>query len=110
MIQIVVYKNSDKKYIGLKAAGHAGFARRGKDIVCAAISALITGTINSIEAFTEEELRLKTDDSKALMAFKFKEPAGERAELLMDSLVLGIQGIEENYYNKGYVHLTIKEV
>ena len=110
MIKIVVYKNSDQKYLGLKAVGHAGFARRGKDIVCAAVSALMTNTINSIETFTEDEIILKTEEERALMAFKFRRPAGEKAALLMDALVLGIQGIEKDYYNKGYVHLIFKEV
>ena len=37
--------------------GHAGYAKRGRpDILCAAISALTIGTINSLEELARERL------------------------------------------------------
>ena len=33
----------------LKVSGHANFANYGKDIVCAGVSAVVTGGINALE-------------------------------------------------------------
>ena len=54
MIRITIYKDKNKDYVGLKALGHAGAARYGSDVVCAAVSVLITNTFNAIESLTEE--------------------------------------------------------
>ena len=39
MIEITRIKNEQGENIGFRCLGHAGFARRGKDIVCAGVSA-----------------------------------------------------------------------
>ena len=48
MIEITRIKNEQGENVGFRCYGHAGFARHGKDIVCAAVSALVLNTINSI--------------------------------------------------------------
>ena len=39
---------------GFRIEGHAGYAKHGKDIVCAAVSALVMNTMNSIHSFTSD--------------------------------------------------------
>ncbi len=109
MIKITIYKNSDKNYIGFRSLGHAGYAESGHDIICAAVSVLVINTINSIEAFTQDELKIKSDDNKGLIEFKFVNIISEKSTLLMNSLELGLQGIE-NDYNDGYIKIIFKEV
>ena len=41
MTKITVYKNKTGDITGFRCEDHAGFARAGRDIVCAAISALV---------------------------------------------------------------------
>ena len=48
MIQITIYKNKKHEYMGFDVDGHAGFDDSGHDIVCAAVSALVINTINSV--------------------------------------------------------------
>ena len=43
-------------YLDFLSKGHAGYAEEGQDIVCAAVSALIITTVNSLEEFTEEQI------------------------------------------------------
>ena len=52
MIQVTIYKNADNLITGYKLSGHADYSEYGSDIVCAAVSALVINTINSIENFT----------------------------------------------------------
>jgi len=109
MIKITIYKNSENRYIGFRSLGHAGYADSGHDIICAAVSVLVINTINTIEAFTEDELKIKTDENKGLIEFKFAKSISEKSTLLMDSLELGLQGIRRDY-NDGYIKIIFKEV
>ena len=58
MIRVTVEKSNDT-YVSFRSKGHAGYAPAGEDIVCAAVSALIITTVNSIETFTEDAMELK---------------------------------------------------
>ncbi len=42
--------------------GHAFYDTYGKDIVCAAVSSIVTTTINSILALTEDGIKYDTQD------------------------------------------------
>ena len=48
---------SSKKKI--KISGHALFSSKGNDLVCAAISAIVIGSINALESFTKEEIKVE---------------------------------------------------
>ena len=57
MIKVTVLEDSDRVVRELKLTGHAGYGEEGQDIVCAAVSALVFSAYNSIETFTEDDLR-----------------------------------------------------
>ncbi len=100
MITISVYKNADGKLIGFRSTGHAGFAESGQDIVCAAVSALIINTVNSIETFTSDTFDIKED--VGMVDFKIISNPGNDSTLLLNSLFLGLNGIREDY-GKQYI-------
>ena len=63
MICITVTE-SDGEYISVESDGHAGYAEEGQDIICAAVSALIVNTVNSVETFdrgSDYNVRLEMD-------------------------------------------------
>ncbi len=108
MTKITVFKDHDGRYLGFTCLGHAGYADAGEDIVCAGISALVINTVNALEQFTGEVF--ETDaDVPGEIAVRFRAPAGHDAELLMKSLVLGLQGIQTTYGNE-FIVLEFKEV
>ena len=80
----------------------------GQDIVCAAVSALIITTVNSLEKFTEEQIEAEADEGYVSIHFK-TNPNTERGKLLMDSLILGLTEIEHSYNNR-YLTVKVKEV
>lgn len=100
MITISVYKNADGEMVGFRSTGHAGFAESGHDIVCAAVSALIINTVNSIETFTSETFELKEDEG--MIDFRIVSKPGNESTLLLNSLFLGLNGIREDY-GKQYI-------
>ena len=84
------------------------YKRQGQDIVCAAVSALIITTVNSLEKFTEEQIEAEADEGYVSIHFK-TNPNTEHGKLLMDSLILGLTEIEHSYNNR-YLTVRVKEV
>lgn len=108
MITFTVWK-SEHQYHGFESAGHAGFAEEGSDIVCAAVSALAINTVNAIERFTEDAYEVEQAEDGGFLRVRFPEMLSEKAELLVDSLLLGIGQIEAEYGNE-YITLLYEEV
>ena len=106
MIVITVKKQAGV-YKSFTSKGHAGYARSGQDIVCAAVSALIITTVNGIETFTEDQLDLKEKDG--YVSFEFAEEPSDQSRLLMDTLLLGLTDIENSYPNR-YLTVKVREV
>ncbi|MGI6008191.1 MAG: ribosomal-processing cysteine protease Prp [Ruminococcus sp.] len=106
MVNITVFvKNRD--YVGIESKGHAGYGEEGSDIVCAAVSALLINTVNSIEKFTGDDFSGEQGDG--FLAFRFTDKISEKSKLLMDSLMLGLETIQQNY-GSSYLKITSKEV
>lgn len=108
MIKAVFFKNSDNYISGFRVKGHADYADSGEDIVCAAVSALTVNAVNSIEYFTSDKFTYK--NKSGFFEFRFKEnTSGSEAQLLLHSLLLGLQAIQKDYSSK-YISVTSKEV
>jgi len=93
-------------YSLFESEGHAGFARYGEDIVCAAVSALIITAGNSITELTEDEVEIREEDG--FVRFEFPAPHSDQTRLLMDALLLGLGQIKEAY-GKKYLKIIVRE-
>ena len=109
MVYVTVLKDQNEQYIGFECIGHAGYAEAGEDIVCAGVSVLVINTVNSLSRFTKEKFKTELDEETGRIGIRFCHPAGHDARLLVDSMVLGLQGVQENY-GAGYITLDFKEV
>ena len=105
----VVFLMSKGKYKGFSLSGHAGYAKYGKDIVCASVSCLTINTINSLDELTHEKMEITTDEDRGFIDCRFQNTLSKESILLMDSLVLGLKGIVDSY-GKKYLELKFKEV
>ncbi len=106
MVTATVVKNS-KGYESFTCSGHAGFMKKGRDIVCSAISVLTINTANSIMTLTDSKISVNENDG--FLSWTFEDVPTDDAKLLMDSLLIGLMSIEEEYTKK-YLTLEIKEV
>lgn len=110
MTKITFHKTKAGEYRGFTCEGHAGYADYGKDIVCASISVLVINTINSLEEIARERMEVAADeDTGTIRCFFVDLPLKETSKVLMDSLVLGLTQIEQQY-GKKHCKLTFKEV
>ena len=109
MTKITIFRNQNQEYLGFDCTGHAGFAFRGKDIVCAGISILVFNTMNAIEKYTDEDFSGEADKRTGDVHFRFDTPAGHDAALLVDTMILGLQEIQSSY-GKKFLKLQFREV
>lgn len=92
--------------------GHAGLAEshlEKQELVCAAVSALAFNTANSVEQFTEDSFEVNQEEKAGAFHLQFTSNISSGSQLLMNSLVLGLQNIEEEY-GEPYIKIRFKEV
>lgn len=100
--------------MGFHCSGHAGYAKKGRDIVCAAVSVLVINTINGIDSFTEDAFFVETPDAEMDSAindidFRLTETVSSETKILLDTLVLGLTEIKKTY-GDSYLTLLFEEV
>jgi len=94
MIQASFERNAQGQLCGFWVEDH------GVDYVCAAVSALVINAINSLEAFTGEELLCDAEEEGFIRCEMPKVREGERnhdVDLLLSSLEMGLAAIAEEY-------------
>lgn len=112
MINVAVLVDSRHHYTGIELLGHAGYAddrQEGQELVCAAVSALTLNMANSVEHFTDASFEADEDEQSGMFRFHFTGDVGLEATLLMNSLIFGLQDIEETY-GEPYIKIRFKEV
>ena len=105
MIRITVQKKQGN-YKLFESAGHAEYAEEGSDIICAAVSTLIITTFNAMEKFTSEQF--EDTDSDGYVKAVFHGENTPEGRLLMETLLLGLTQIQEEYPE--YLKVKIREV
>ena len=107
MTNITVYKQDDI-FTGFKVFGHSGYEDAGKDIVCAGISALTINFINSVEEFMDDRFVVNSNEEDGMIDFKFEEKPSKESQVLLDSLVFGLENLAKDY--KEFISLEFREV
>ncbi len=107
MTKVTILKNLKNECVGFDVHGHAGYAEEGEDIVCVAISVLVINTINAIETFTDATCF--QDVEEASICYRIETPTKETT-LLLDTMILGLQSLEENEIYTKYIDLIFEEV
>ena len=109
MIKVLVSIDKECDYKSIEFSGHALFANHGNDIVCAAVSILAINTLNSIEVFCRDKVEVLDDAQKGYLKLIFKSKLSDNANLLIKSLMLGLDGISHEY-GKKFITIIRQEV
>lgn len=85
--------------VGFAVKGHAEYARKGWDIVCAGVSTVTFGTVNSIEKLTGVVLDTSMDDGflSGTMVPVSDPEVSAKIQLLLESMVVMLSDIAESY-------------
>ena len=110
MTTVVICKDRTGSYTGFYCMGHAGYARPGKpDILCAAVSALTIGTINSLEELAGEKLSVKQEEQTGFLKCEFEGSLQEKSVFLIESMVFNLENLSREY-GKKYFQVKFEEV
>jgi len=107
MILVKVDKTIDGNIRSFTMEGHADFADKGQDIVCAGASAVAFGSVNAIIALTGVEPKIEQTESGFLKCFFPTQLSGEtfdQVQLLLEGMIVSLQTIERDY--KDYIKIT----
>lgn len=100
MINVQITRSSEHgTIVAFEVKGHAGYAKRGEDIVCAGVSTITVGTVNSIESLTGVimDASMKNGFLSAALGFVEDPDVSAKVQLLLESMVLMLTDIAESY-------------
>ena len=93
MIKVEVKKEKGK-YTGVKILGHAMYDDYGKDIVCSAVSSIVTTTVNGILSLKKGSLSYMI--SKQGMNIKVLSD-DNNTQILIQNMISLLKELEKNY-------------
>ena len=79
---------------GIEISGHAGYAEAGKDIVCAAVTALTQTLIRSLEDLARDKIQYEISPGRADIHYR---NLSEEGKLLVDSFFIGICQVADEF-------------
>lgn len=108
MTVITEIQGDNETLIGFKLDGHANYSFPGRDIVCAAISAITFNTINSICELSNAEIEtIECIDGS--MQYTVIANMDLASYILLDSAKIGYKSIAEQYPENVQIRVKICE-
>ena len=92
MIKVEVVKENNL-YKKVSIIGHAMYADYGKDIVCSAVSSIVTTTINGCIALDKDSLSYEVNDKGVFVS----NINGDNTNTLINNMVSLLKELEEKY-------------
>lgn len=106
MIKVDILVNPlSKKIYGIELKGHAESAPYGQDLVCAAVSAIITGGANAIENQSSFDIQLES--GKAKIKLKEDKFISSADESVLKVIAIQLKTIAESYGQ--FIETIVKE-
>ena len=84
----------------LTVSGHANYDKYGKDIVCAGVSAVVTGGINALESEIDNIKVINEDNKLGVEIIN----SNDKIKIILNTILVQLQTIENSY--KKYIKIT----
>jgi uncharacterized protein YsxB (DUF464 family) len=101
MIQVTIEQDQSEQIRSFEMKGHAEFAKSGKDLVCAAASAVSFGAVNAIMSLTKITPDIKQGQDGGFLKVSFPQnldpKTNEQVQLLVQAMIVSLQTIEQDY-------------
>ena len=92
MIKVLI-NQEEKKFKSLEVKGHANSAPHGEDLICAAVSSILTGGLNNLQ--NPKDFVLKLDEGYAYV--EAKDSISSHDEVVLETIITSLKTIEESY-------------
>lgn len=89
-----------KEVKSLTVSGHANYDKYGKDIVCAGVSAVVTGGINALEDQVNNIEIINEDNKLGVKVIN----SNEYIQIVLNTILIQLETIERSY--KKYIKIT----
>ena len=89
----------DDRITGFSVSGHSGYAEAGSDIVCAAISAVVTmaeATLNDVLG-AKAKVRVKEDDARITLTLPASCDEEESVQAVLAGMMLTLCSLRDDY-------------
>ena len=89
----------DERITGFSVSGHSGYADEGSDIVCAAISALVTmaeATINEV-CGAKAKVRVKNEDARVTLTLPTSCDEEDTVQAVLAGMMLTLCSMRDDY-------------
>ena len=89
----------DDRITGFSVSGHSGYAEAGSDIVCAAISAVVTmaeATINEV-CGAKAKVRVKEEDARITLTLPTSCDEEESVQAVLAGMLLTLCSMRDEY-------------
>ena len=90
---------ADDRITGFSVSGHSGYAEAGKDIVCAAISAVVTmaeATINDV-CGAKAKVRVKDEQARITLTLPASCDEEETVQAVLAGMMVTLLSLQEDY-------------
>ena len=89
----------DDRITGFSISGHSGYAESGADIVCAAISTVVTmaeATINEV-CGAKAKVRVKEEDARITLTLPNSCDEEDSVQAVLAGMLLTLAGLRDDY-------------
>ena len=89
----------DDRITGFTISGHSGYAEAGQDIVCAAISAVVTmaeATINDV-CGAKAKVRVKDEQARITLTLPVSCDEEETVQAVLAGMMITLAGMRDDY-------------
>ena len=89
----------DDRITGFSVSGHSGYAEAGQDIVCAAVSAVVSmaeATINEV-CGAKAKVRVKDEDARVTLTLPVSCDEEESVQAVLAGMMITLCGIRDDY-------------
>lgn len=106
MVTVTIRRNAAGEIVAFRGDGHAGHAPRGSDVVCAAVSVLLQTVVLGLTERIGLPVGLSIEGGvlDCRLPPSPDESRMRQAQVLLDTMVLGLRGIVESYPKHVSVH------
>ena len=89
----------DERITGFSVSGHSGYSEAGSDIVCAAVSAVVSmaeATINDV-CGAKAKVRVKNEDARVTLTLPASCDEEESVQAVLSGMMLTLISLREDY-------------
>ena len=93
------FRRENERIVGFSVSGHSGYSEAGTDIVCAAISAIVTmaeATINDV-CGAKAKVRVKEEDARVTLTLPASCDEEESVQAVLAGMMLTLCSMRDDY-------------